>query len=152
MIVSQPGNRGIDSILNRLAFRGLLRGWGFIHNVGGNRPLVRINFLIQGIGWMPANPFQFIQAGIGGHPVDPGRKLGIAFEFIEIFKNLDHDFLRHVSSVVGIPCDTVRYGENAFLMLGDQLLERGNVAGLSLLLYTFITFGSRSFSEASHEY
>lgn len=28
----------------------------------------------------------------------------------------------------------------------------GLVAGLSLLLYTFITFGSRSFSEASHEY
>jgi hypothetical protein len=28
----------------------------------------------------------------------------------------------------------------------------GLVAGLSLLLYTFITLGSRSFSEASHEY
>ena len=107
------------SSCSRSATRGVHRDGG----VGRLAPLVG-----QVGQWSPAPAPQLVEAGVGGHPVGPGRKRRPAVEAGQAPHDGEERLLRGVGGVGVVAGDAPGQGVDAVVVLAQQLLEGRSVA------------------------
>ena len=71
---------------------------------------------------------EFVERGVGGDAVDPGRERRPAVEPVEVAHDADHRLLGGVVGVAGAAGDPAADGVHTVVVASEQLIHRGRVA------------------------